>query len=80
VSSFRVDEGYRIFNTWMGEPSKIQVLKAVLDVIKRDNLLDNVNVTGKLLLDTLKQFQVLNNMENEKYFYFYHELTCWYLR
>lgn len=54
---FRPDEGYRIFNTWMGEPSKLQVLKVVLDVIKRDNLLDNVNVTGKLLLDTLKQFQ-----------------------
>ncbi|KAI9915001.1 hypothetical protein PsorP6_007762 [Peronosclerospora sorghi] len=46
---FRVKEGYRIFNTWMGDPSKMITLKAVLDVIERDNLLENVNITGEYL-------------------------------
>jgi 4-aminobutyrate aminotransferase/(S)-3-amino-2-methylpropionate transaminase len=41
----------------MGEPSKIQVLKKILEVIKRDNLLDNVKKTGDMLLGGLKDFQ-----------------------
>lgn len=57
----RPDQGYRIFNTWMGEPSKVQVLKKILEVIKRDNLLDNVQKTGNLLLSELKNFQVIFN-------------------
>ncbi|ODN06100.1 4-aminobutyrate aminotransferase, mitochondrial [Orchesella cincta] len=54
---FKPDQGYRIFNTWMGEPSKIQVVKKILDVIKRDNLLENAKQTGNLLLSELKNFQ-----------------------
>jgi 4-aminobutyrate aminotransferase/(S)-3-amino-2-methylpropionate transaminase len=42
----RPREGYRIFNTWMGEPSKVVLLEKVIDVIKRDKLIENVKVTG----------------------------------
>ncbi|CAG7728111.1 unnamed protein product [Allacma fusca] len=57
TEEYKVDQSYRIFNTWMGEPSKIQVLKKVLEVIKRDDVLKNVRVTGDVLLNGLKDFQ-----------------------
>ncbi|KAB7497577.1 4-aminobutyrate aminotransferase, mitochondrial, partial [Armadillidium nasatum] len=41
--------GYRIFNTWMGDPSKVILLDQVLKVIKRDNLLQNTTKTGDIL-------------------------------
>lgn len=47
--AFRPKEGYRIFNTWMGDPTKMITLKAVLDVIASDNLLENVTITGDYL-------------------------------
>lgn len=43
----RPREGYRIFNTWMGEPSKVLLLEKVVEVIKRDQLLENAKITGK---------------------------------
>ncbi|KAF1790097.1 P-loop containing nucleoside triphosphate hydrolase [Phytophthora cactorum] len=46
---FRLKEGYRIFNTWMGDPTKMITLKAVLDVVESDSLLENVNITGDYL-------------------------------
>ena len=36
-STARVDTGYRIFNTWMGEEVKALQLTTVLDVIERDD-------------------------------------------
>ncbi|KAG6579934.1 4-aminobutyrate aminotransferase [Phytophthora cinnamomi] len=42
-------EGYRIFNTWMGDPTKMITLKAVLDVVESDSLLENVQITGAYL-------------------------------
>ncbi|RXG60141.1 4-aminobutyrate aminotransferase, mitochondrial [Armadillidium vulgare] len=41
--------GYRIFNTWMGDPSKVILLDQVLKVIKRDSLLQNTTKTGDIL-------------------------------
>lgn len=46
---FRVPQGYRIFNTWMGDPGKVILLQEVLKVIRRDNLLQNATVTGDIL-------------------------------
>ncbi|KAE8882086.1 4-aminobutyrate aminotransferase [Phytophthora fragariae] len=46
---FRLKEGYRIFNTWMGDPTKMITLKAVLDVVESDSLLENVQITGDYL-------------------------------
>jgi 4-aminobutyrate aminotransferase/(S)-3-amino-2-methylpropionate transaminase len=52
---FRLKEGYRIFNTWMGDPTKMITLKAVLDVVESDSLLENVNVTGDYLKAGLRE-------------------------
>lgn len=45
----RAKETYRIFNTWMGDPGKILLLEAVLEVIKKDNLLCVAQQTGQKL-------------------------------
>ena len=45
----RPPQGYRIFNTWMGDPGKVIMLQAVLDVIRREDLLENTRVTGDVL-------------------------------
>jgi len=58
LPEFRPQQGYRIFNTWMGEPSKVMMLEKVVEIIKRDNLLDNVNASGKRLQDGLKDFSI----------------------
>lgn len=54
---------YRVFNTWMGDPGKLILLEEVLKVIKRDNLLENVNRVGavlkKGLLDAQKEYSNL---------------------
>nr|CAH0101920.1 unnamed protein product [Daphnia galeata] len=51
----RPQQGYRIFNTWMGEPSKVLLLDKVIEVIKRDNLLSIVQASGKKLMDGLME-------------------------
>lgn len=53
LPEFRPQQGYRIFNTWMGEPSKVLLLEKVVEVIKRDNLLSIVQASGKKLMDGL---------------------------
>jgi len=42
----RPKEGYRIFNTWMGDPCKVLLFKAVVKTIKEENLLDRVKSCG----------------------------------
>nr|XP_006637224.1 PREDICTED: 4-aminobutyrate aminotransferase, mitochondrial isoform X1 [Lepisosteus oculatus]XP_015216029.1 PREDICTED: 4-aminobutyrate aminotransferase, mitochondrial isoform X2 [Lepisosteus oculatus] len=51
------DMPYRIFNTWMGDPSKNLLLSAVLNVIKAERLLQEVARSGKALLDGLYDLQ-----------------------
>ena len=48
-AAVRPDGGYRVFNTWMGEPIKLLALETILDVVERDELLDNVCATGDAL-------------------------------
>ncbi|XP_037813046.1 4-aminobutyrate aminotransferase, mitochondrial [Lucilia sericata] len=64
-STFRPKEAYRIFNTWMGEPAKILMLEQVIKTIKQDNLLEQVNKSGKVLksglLDLEKEFPTIIN-------------------
>uniref|UniRef100_A0A8C6WEJ8 4-aminobutyrate aminotransferase n=1 Tax=Neogobius melanostomus TaxID=47308 RepID=A0A8C6WEJ8_9GOBI len=50
-------QGYRIFNTWMGDPSKNLFLVEVLNVIRRENLLEEVTRSGKALLQGLYALQ-----------------------
>lgn len=53
-SHLRPDQGFRIFNTWLGDPSKLILLEKVVEVIKRDNLLDKITKVGDSLLKNLK--------------------------
>uniref|UniRef100_A0A673AIL0 4-aminobutyrate aminotransferase, mitochondrial n=1 Tax=Sphaeramia orbicularis TaxID=375764 RepID=A0A673AIL0_9TELE len=48
---------YRIFNTWMGDPSKNLFLTEVLNVIRTENLLEEVTRSGKALLNGLYELQ-----------------------
>ncbi|CAG5898951.1 unnamed protein product [Menidia menidia] len=54
----QADKAYRIFNTWMGDPSKNLFLAEVLNVIRRENLLEEVNRSGKALLNGLYELQL----------------------
>eukprot|EP01001_Neometanema_parovale_P013071 NODE_942_length_1978_cov_111.315903_g893_i0.p1 GENE.NODE_942_length_1978_cov_111.315903_g893_i0~~NODE_942_length_1978_cov_111.315903_g893_i0.p1 ORF type:complete len:538 (+),score=138.05 NODE_942_length_1978_cov_111.315903_g893_i0:56-1669(+) len=54
---FRPKEAYRIFNTWMGDPSKMLLLEALLGEVRRNHLAKNANITGAYLLDGLKELQ-----------------------
>mmetsp|Transcript_25415 Transcript_25415/g.57322 ORF Transcript_25415/g.57322 Transcript_25415/m.57322 type:complete len:508 (-) Transcript_25415:200-1723(-) len=54
---FRPAEGYRIFNTWMGDPSKMVQLQAFLDTVEEDGLLENTRITGEYLLSGLEELQ-----------------------
>jgi len=55
--AFRPPQGYRIFNTWMGDPGKVIMLQAVLDVIRREDLLENTRVTGDVLYTNLRELE-----------------------
>ncbi|XP_039292779.1 4-aminobutyrate aminotransferase, mitochondrial [Nilaparvata lugens] len=48
---------YRVFNTWMGDPGKILILEAIVNVIEKENLLKNVEATGKVLYDGILQLE-----------------------
>lgn len=54
---FLPQQPYRIFNTWMGDPSKMIILEEVIKIIKKEALLHNVNVTGKVLMNGLFEYQ-----------------------
>lgn len=53
----RPDKPFKIFNTWVGDPSKMVLLEAVVNVIKEQNLLSNVVTTGDYMMSELKQLQ-----------------------
>ncbi|KAK7493332.1 hypothetical protein BaRGS_00015458 [Batillaria attramentaria] len=51
------DVPFRIFNTWVGDPSKLALLEAVLGVIKKDRLVDNARDVGEYMLNGLVKLQ-----------------------
>uniref|UniRef100_A0A183CLS2 4-aminobutyrate--2-oxoglutarate transaminase n=1 Tax=Globodera pallida TaxID=36090 RepID=A0A183CLS2_GLOPA len=53
----RVNEPYRIYNTWMGEPTKLVLLQRVVDVIKREHLVAKAGELGAKLLAGLKELE-----------------------
>lgn len=55
--SLKPAQPYRVFNTWMGDPGKLLLLESILNVIKRDSLLDNVTRIGDKLKNGLIQAQ-----------------------
>lgn len=54
---FRPKQAYRVFNTWMGDPSKLIMLEKVIDVIHSENLLSKIEQTGARLKQHLKQLE-----------------------
>jgi 4-aminobutyrate aminotransferase/(S)-3-amino-2-methylpropionate transaminase len=49
TEEFAPNPDTRIFNTWMGEPLKLIMMNKVIEVVERDQLLDNVNTVGAYL-------------------------------
>ena len=52
------DQPYRVFNTWMGDPSKVLMLEAVIDCVERDGLIANARETGDALKGGLEALAV----------------------
>lgn len=52
--SMRPKEGYRIFNTWMGDPAKLLLLEVVLEEYERHGLVEAAAATGALMLGGLE--------------------------
>jgi len=50
-------EAYRIFNTWMGDPSKIILLEEMIKVINENDLLTNVTNVGRYLVKEMTSLQ-----------------------
>jgi len=50
---FQPPGGYRVFNTWMGDPAKVFLFKAVVDTILNDDLLAKVRDMSEPLLQIL---------------------------
>lgn len=57
TDEMRPTEGYRIFNTWMGDPSKVILLEEMLRVIRDEELLENVARVGKQLVQGMTDLQ-----------------------
>uniref|UniRef100_A0ABD2WNT5 (S)-3-amino-2-methylpropionate transaminase n=1 Tax=Trichogramma kaykai TaxID=54128 RepID=A0ABD2WNT5_9HYME len=57
IEELKPKQSYRVFNTWMGDPSKLILLEAVVEVILREKLLDRVTQVGDYTLGQLKQLE-----------------------
>lgn len=54
--SLRVDAPYRIYNTWLGDPIRILYLEAIVETIKKDNLIELNRSVGEYMLNILKSY------------------------
>ncbi|PBC26106.1 4-aminobutyrate aminotransferase [Apis cerana cerana] len=57
IESLKPKQSFRVFNTWMGDPSKIILLEAVLETIRKENLLHRVTTVGDYILKKLMNLQ-----------------------
>ena len=55
--SLKPKQSYRVFNTWMGDPSKVILLEAVLETMRSENLLDRVTRVGNYTLKQLLRLE-----------------------
>ena len=51
----RPNKPYRQFNTWMGDPARAILFRAIIEEIERLNLVDNTAKTGEYLYDGLER-------------------------
>lgn len=68
--SFQPPGGYRIFNTWMGDPCKALLFRAVVNTIKEEHLLDRVQACAVKLRGLLdraaKEYpEYVSNVRNQ---------------
>ncbi|CAH1793931.1 unnamed protein product [Owenia fusiformis] len=57
TDELRPTEGYRVFNTWMGDPSKVLFLEEMIEIMKDEDLLAEVTRAGNKLVDGLNEIQ-----------------------
>uniref|UniRef100_F6SUM0 4-aminobutyrate aminotransferase, mitochondrial n=1 Tax=Ciona intestinalis TaxID=7719 RepID=F6SUM0_CIOIN len=50
-------QGYRIYNTWMGDPSKLLFLEKTIDIINSRDLVSAAETTGDYLIKSLKDLE-----------------------
>jgi 4-aminobutyrate aminotransferase/(S)-3-amino-2-methylpropionate transaminase len=48
---------YRVYNTWMGDPGKLLLLQATLDVMKKENLVARTAAAGAALTSGLRALE-----------------------
>ena len=53
--ALRPNKPYRQFNTWMGDPARAILFRAIINEIERLNLVENTAVTGEYLFNGLEQ-------------------------
>eukprot|EP00397_Hematodinium_sp_SG-2012_P015541 GEMP01015828.1.p1 GENE.GEMP01015828.1~~GEMP01015828.1.p1 ORF type:complete len:506 (+),score=89.78 GEMP01015828.1:101-1618(+) len=53
TDKFRIDLGYRIFNTWMGDSVRVRQLQEVLEIIHDEDLIETAKKSGRALLECL---------------------------
>ncbi|ORY01507.1 aminotransferase class-III-domain-containing protein [Clohesyomyces aquaticus] len=54
-SELRPNKPYRQFNTWMGDPARAILFRAIIQEIERLNLVENTAVTGQYLYEGLER-------------------------
>lgn len=52
----RVDSPYRIYNTWLGDPVRILYLEAIIETMRKDNLIELNRNVGEYMLNVLKSY------------------------
>jgi 4-aminobutyrate aminotransferase/(S)-3-amino-2-methylpropionate transaminase len=60
----RPAQAYRIFNTWLGEPSRVLMLEGILDVINKDKLIELNRSTGKKAFIRNRSIKIKNTRQN----------------
>jgi len=53
----RPNEGYRNFNTWLGDPIRVLQAGVIVKEIKDKKMIENVNITGDFLKNGLLELQ-----------------------
>jgi len=53
----RPKEGYRVFNTWLGDPAKLLMLETILEQYEEHDLVNSCQVVGEQLIRGLRDIQ-----------------------
>ncbi|XP_031567513.1 4-aminobutyrate aminotransferase, mitochondrial-like [Actinia tenebrosa] len=56
-AEFRPDAPFRIFNTWMGDPNKLIIIREVIKIIEKYDLVTNAYNIGEKLIGGLKDLE-----------------------